>query len=32
VPNASWTAGGRGGEDFILDLLRRAIGYRVRLQ
>jgi vacuolar-type H+-ATPase subunit F/Vma7 len=32
VPSASWSAGGHGAEDFILDLLRRAIGYRVRLQ
>jgi vacuolar-type H+-ATPase subunit F/Vma7 len=32
VPGATFAAAGRGAEDYILDLLRRAIGYRVRLQ
>ena len=32
VPPPQWAARGRGAEDYILDLLQRAIGYRVRLQ
>lgn len=32
VPGATFAAAGRTAEDYILDLLRRAIGYRVRLQ
>jgi len=32
VPPPRWTARGRGAEEYILDLLQRAIGYRVRLQ
>ena len=32
VPAAEWAAGRRGAEAYILDLLQRAIGYRVRLQ
>lgn len=32
VPDASWTDARRRPEDYILDLLQRAIGYRVRLQ
>jgi vacuolar-type H+-ATPase subunit F/Vma7 len=31
VPSAVWAARRREGEDYILDLLQRAIGYRVRL-
>lgn len=32
LPAAGWTAVPRAGADAILDLLQRAIGYRVRLQ
>ena len=32
VPLAEWTAGRDAAESYILDLLQRAIGYRVRLQ
>lgn len=32
VPVAEWVRGRRRAEDYILDLLQRAIGYRVRLQ
>ncbi len=32
VPAPSWDGAPSGAEDYILDLLRRAIGYRVRLQ
>jgi vacuolar-type H+-ATPase subunit F/Vma7 len=32
VPQAEWARGRRRAEDYILDLLQRAIGYRVRLQ
>ncbi|ODT04387.1 MAG: hypothetical protein ABS52_04945 [Gemmatimonadetes bacterium SCN 70-22] len=32
VPAPSWGEEARGGEDYILALLQRAIGYRVRLQ
>jgi vacuolar-type H+-ATPase subunit F/Vma7 len=32
IPPPEWAARGRGAEDYILDLLQRAIGYRVRLQ
>jgi vacuolar-type H+-ATPase subunit F/Vma7 len=32
VPRADWTEGRGGAEAYILDLLQRAIGYRVRLQ
>lgn len=32
IPPPQWAAHGRGAEDYILDLLQRAIGYRVRLQ
>ncbi len=32
VPRATWGAPGAGPEAYILELLRRAIGYRVRLQ
>lgn len=32
IPTPTWDARGRGAEDYILDLLQRAIGYRVRLQ
>ena len=31
VPGPTFAVPGRGAEDYILDLLRRAIGYRVRL-
>jgi vacuolar-type H+-ATPase subunit F/Vma7 len=32
IPGATWAAGARDASDFLLDLLQRAIGYRVRLQ
>ena len=32
VPRADWTGSRAGAEAYILDLLQRAIGYRVRLQ
>jgi vacuolar-type H+-ATPase subunit F/Vma7 len=32
VPAPAWLGGPSGAEDYILELLRRAIGYRVRLQ
>jgi len=32
VPAPAWLGGTSGAEDYILELLRRAIGYRVRLQ
>jgi vacuolar-type H+-ATPase subunit F/Vma7 len=32
VPAAEWATRRPGAEDYILELLRRAIGYRVRLQ
>lgn len=32
IPGATFVPSERGAEDYILDLLRRAIGYRVRLQ
>ena len=32
LPAPSWSGGARDAEEFILELLRRAIGYRVRLQ
>ncbi|MEQ1690318.1 MAG: V-type ATP synthase subunit F [Gemmatimonas sp.] len=32
IPSAGFVPTERGAEDYILDLLRRAIGYRVRLQ
>ncbi|MBL0172033.1 MAG: V-type ATP synthase subunit F [Gemmatimonadaceae bacterium] len=32
IPGAAFVPAERGAEDYILDLLRRAIGYRVRLQ
>lgn len=32
VPAPAWLGGPAGAEDYILELLRRAIGYRVRLQ
>lgn len=32
VPTPTWEATPRGAEDFILDLLQHAIGYRVRLR
>lgn len=32
IPDAAWEEARRRPEDYILDLLQRAIGYRVRLQ
>jgi vacuolar-type H+-ATPase subunit F/Vma7 len=32
IPAADWSGGRSGAEEYILDLLQRAIGYRVRLQ
>lgn len=32
IPAPAWGEEGRGGEDYIIALLQRAIGYRVRLQ
>ncbi len=32
VPVAEWAGGRKRAEDYILDLLQRAVGYRVRLQ
>jgi vacuolar-type H+-ATPase subunit F/Vma7 len=32
IPAAAWTAGAPDATTFLLDLLQRAIGYRVRLQ
>lgn len=32
IPPPAWEEGATGAEDYILDLLQRAIGYRVRLQ
>ncbi len=32
IPTANWAEAAPRGEDYILDMLQRAIGYRVRLQ
>jgi vacuolar-type H+-ATPase subunit F/Vma7 len=32
IPAPAWTEAGGGAEDFLIELLRRTIGYRVRLQ